>query len=198
MLKKFTLLACSATAVFAMHSAEININDKDLELGAAFDIGQFNDTVEPDTTFLGFNFLKGSDEHSADDADVENLYEANFLMKREVADSGVTFGIGVKANYSKVGDITFSTLPIGLEVGYTFPVEIPVYLGANLYYAPESLAFSDAESYLEYRLEVDVEVIERGSIVVGYRNIDTNVEINTRNEDVNFNKSAYFGFKFAF
>ena len=40
MLKKISLITVCAVSVFAMHNAEININDKDLEIGARLDMGQ--------------------------------------------------------------------------------------------------------------------------------------------------------------
>jgi len=196
MLKKLSLIALSAISAFAMHSAEININDKDLELRANIDLGQFNSTVEPDTTFVGFTYLNGNDDNA--NANISGYAEASFLMKREIQDSGVIFGIGIKSNYTKVRNESFMSIPLGLEVGYTLPVDIPVVFGAKIYYAPESLSFSNAESFLEYRTDVSIEVIEKGSLILGYRNIDTNIEISNTTIDANYNESAYFGFRFAF
>ncbi len=196
MLKKLGLITLSAVSAFAMHNAEININDKDLEIGAAFDLGQFSDTVEPDTTFVGFKYLNGAEENSNDDLDTNGYYEANFVMRREVQDSGVTFGIGVKTNYTKVADEHFMTIPLGLELGYSVESQIPMHIGAKVYYAPESLSLSDADGYLEYRIDVSVEIIERGSVVLGYRNLDLKFDIT--DDSINYNSSAYFGFRFAF
>jgi len=39
MLKKLTMLSVCAASAFALHTAEININNKDLEVGAQFDMG---------------------------------------------------------------------------------------------------------------------------------------------------------------
>ena len=198
MIKKSALILLSAASAFAMHTAEININDKDLELGAKFDLGQFNSTVEPDTTFVGFTYLNGDEANSEIVTDINGYLEANFLMKREIQNSGVTFGIGVKTNYTKANEYSFMSIPLGLEVGYNLPTAIPVSLGAKVYYAPESLSILDADSFLEYRLDVNIEIIERGSIVLGYRNIDTNFEVASNSSKLNYNSSAYFGFRFAF
>lgn len=51
MLKKISLIALGAVSAFAMHSAEVNINNSDLELSAKLDMGQFNESVKPDTIF---------------------------------------------------------------------------------------------------------------------------------------------------
>ena len=58
MLKKIGLLCAFSISVFAMHSAEININQKDLEFGLNIDMGQYNRGIEPDTTFVGVTYLK--------------------------------------------------------------------------------------------------------------------------------------------
>ncbi|MEA2098837.1 MAG: YfaZ family outer membrane protein [Campylobacterota bacterium] len=194
MLRKFSLIALSTISVFAMHSAEININDKDLELSAKFDLGQFGNTVEPDTTFLGFSYINGHEDNS--NTDINGYVETNFLMRREVENSGVMFGIGVKSNYTKINADRYITIPLGLELGYTLSTTIPITFGTKLYYAPESLAFSKAKSFLEYRFDATVAVIDTGSLLLGYRNIDTNME--NRYGTQTYNKSIYFGFRFAF
>ncbi len=198
MLNKIVLITVCAVSAFAMHTAEININDKDLEVGAKLDLGQFNSTVEPDTTFVGFTYLNGDEQNSEIQRDINGYLEANFLMRREIQDSGVTFGIGLKANYTKANDYSFMSIPLGLELGYRIPTAIPVSLNAKIYYAPESLSILDADSFLEYRLDVNIEIIERGFIVLGYRNIDTNYDVSGISSNLNYNSSAYFGFKFAF
>ncbi len=201
MLKKLSLVLASVVSAFAMHSAEININEKDLEISTKFDLGQFNETVEPDTTFVGVKYLNGSDDYSenenGDPVDVSGYVELNFLMKREVQNSGITFGIGVKANYTKVDEV-FISLPLGLEIGYNVPVSIPMTVGASVYYAPESLAITNADNYLEYRLEGSVELIERAAMVVGYRHLEMTFNVDGNTYDITYNDAAYFGFRFDF
>ena len=204
MFKKIGLILATSISVFAMHSAEININQKDLEFGLNLDMGQYNRGVEPDTTFLGIKYLKASDENSEDEdgetVDLKYFLELNFLIKQEIKSTGLKVGLGVKTNFSKVAGDTFMSVPIGLDVSYELPLKnfIPVEVGGEVYYAPESLSFSDAIEFLEYRIGVNLEVIERGSIFVGYRNLDTNYEISNVKSNITYNKSGYFGFKFEF
>lgn len=204
MLRKLGLLAATTISVYAMHSAEININEKDLEFGLNLDMGQYNRNIEPGTTFAGIKYLNANDENSASESgsivNTKYFVEANFLIKQEIKNSGLKFGLGVKANTSKVEDKTFMSIPIGIDISYKLPLNnfIPVEIGAVLYYAPQSLSFLDAESYVERRLGLNLEVIQRGSIFIGYRNIDTNYKISDSKYEVTYNKSAYFGFKFEF
>ncbi len=195
MLKIISVITFCAVSVFAMHSGEINLNDKDLELRAKFDIGQFNNSVEPHTMFIGGSFLNADSKHSSSDsADIDPYFEVNFLMMKEVGNSGMSIGMGGKVNFTK----DYSTIPLGLEFSYKIPATelIPMYLNGSLYYAPSVLSFSDADNYLEYRISYDVEVITNGLITVGYRSMDTNFE-DVRG-DFNYNESWYVGFKIGF
>jgi len=200
MLKKLGLISIAAVSAFAMNSAEININDKDLEATLSLDLGQVNKNVEPDTTFISFRALKGSDDHSTDkNADIKSFYEVNFLMIREFKTTGFKLGMGVKANYTgNANDDVFVTIPLGLETRYALPAEIPVTIGANIYYAPESLSLADANSFTEYRAFVNAEIIENASIVLGYRALYTEYKVNGVKTDSNLNKYGYFGFNFKF
>jgi len=192
MFKKLGLLAICGVSAFAMHSVELNINDKDLELGAKLDMGQFNDTTEPDTVFIGAKLLHAHEDHSDIDSDIHDYIEVNFLMQREMNDSGLSIGLGVKVNNTE----DFTTIPLGMEALYRLPTGsvIPMYIGASIYYAPEVLSMQDAKNFLEYRVGFDAELIKNAHVVAGFRNLDTNYEA----VNINYNKSIYAGFKFAF
>jgi hypothetical protein len=201
MLKKITLISLCAASAFALHTAEININDKDLEVAAKLDMGQFYRSAEPNTVFVGAAYLKGNEGHggafySNTDEKMEAFYELNFLMKREIARSGLSLGLGVKANHTK----DFTSIPLGIEAVYKLPLGlmIPLYLGGSAYYAPEVLSMDNAKDFQEYRVHFDIEVIKNGMVTLGYRTIETNYEYDSQVISVSYNKSAYAGFKFAF
>jgi len=195
MLKKLALVALFAVSAFGMHSAEVNINDTDLEISAKFDIGQFNSNVEPNTTFLGFRVVDADDTHGPKHGYKNDpYYEANFLMKKPLSNSGLSFGMGVKVNFTK----DFSSLPLGLEATYKLPASsfVPMYINGSVYYGPKVLSFGTADRYYEYRASYDVELIDNGRVTVGYRSLHTNYS--DARDDYIYNKSLYFGFKFLF
>ncbi len=196
MLKKaLGLFVLGTMPLWAFHVAEININDKDFEGSLKFDAGQFNETLIPDSLFFGFSYIKGSEKHSDDLSETEGLVGASFLMQQPLsAHPALTIGMGVKYHYTKVHDTSFSAIPIGLELMYALPVSLPLSLGGTFYYSPEVLSFDKAKNYIEYRGYVDAEVIERGHLIAGYRNIDINFEA----ADVDYNHAWYFGFRFQF
>jgi hypothetical protein len=201
MLKKVTLLTASALSVFAFHQAEININDKDLELSAKFDMGQFIESVEPDTTFVGVKFLNADKDNA--DLTVQKFdpyYEANFLVMRPIGNMGMKIGLGVKANYTK----SFTSIPLGLEFSYKMPFKtlVPMYLNGEIYYAPSVLSYQDGDSFMEYRISYDIELIKNAGLTLGYRNLDTNYVANKgyapQGGDFNYNSTWYAGFKVKF
>lgn len=190
MFKKISLVALSTVSVFAMHSAEININNSDLELSAKLDMGQFNENVEPATIFLGAKYLNADERHS-DVRNIDDYQEINFLMQKNV-NSDFRLGLGVKLNHTE----EFISIPLGLEAVYKLPVtsSVPFYVGASIYTAPEVLSFDEADSFLEYRLTLEAEAIQNGFITLGYRHMDTDY----KRGDVEYNDSLYFGLKFLF
>ena len=195
MLKKIVLISILTLSAYAMHSAEININDTDLELNAKLDIGQFNENVEPGTMFLGARFLNADKIHSSDKNYInDSYYEINFLMMRPVGESGISAGMGVKFNYTK----DFSSIPLGLEVSYAFhtPHILPMFFNGSAYYGPKVLSFGNADRFYEYCISYDIELIKNGRITLGYRSINTNYD--DYRGDYTYNKIFYGGFKFFF
>jgi len=199
MLKKIGLISLATASAFAMHTFEININDKDLGISAKFDVGQFGN-VEPGTTFIGAKVLNGSDSHSDIKNKITSFYEINFLKTKKMSNTPLYLGLGLKANYNKNDDKKFVSIPLGFEGIYKVPSTryVPITLNASIYYAPEVLSLEDANEFIEFGVNARFEVIENGLIVLGYRNIHTNYEINDHKKDIKYNSSAYIGFKFAF
>lgn len=195
MLKKIIIIAFMAVSAFANHTVELNLNEKDLEVAGRIDMGQFNMAVEPNTTFVGGKFLKAHEDHSSNkNVSLDPFYELNFLMMRDIGNSGMRVGMGVKLNYTN----KYATLPLGLEMEYKIPSSrvIPIYINGVFYYAPQVLSFHDAKDFLEYRVSVDIELIENGRITLGYRNLDTDYDVPSGS--FNYNESWYIGFKIGF
>jgi len=200
MLKIFTLITFSWISLFAMHSAEININKEDLELVGKLDMGQINHSVEPDTTFVGIRLVNG-DKVNSDRRRSENgsFIDLNFLLRNDTQIKGLAIGLGIKINYADSFSNDFVAIPLGLEAVYKLPLAnlIPMYIGGSIYYAPSVLSLADAEEFFEYKLNFDLAVIRNGYITIGYRSIDTNY-VAKKGGDYNYNSTGYIGFKFAF
>ncbi len=197
MLKKILFVMISVTSAFAFHIGELNINNKDIEAQLRFDMGQFNEQVDPHTTFLGLRYINADRDHSDYNKDPE-LFELNALMQREVGTlPELTLGLGVKLDLTDLGDEDYLAMPLGMEASYRLATDdfIPIHIGAHFYYAPEVLSFRDAKRYLEYKVDVDLELIPNGFITGGYRHIEVKYEHGSSQK---LNAAWFLGFKVYF
>jgi len=195
MLKKILLSLALSASLFAMHDASLNLNNDDIEINGNIDLGELNESDYPDAYFLTLGFLDVDNDESTDP-----LVSAGFMLRQDLNGvENMKFGIGFKGTYTKVENSKHMAIPINAELAYTLPLDIavPITLSAGLSYAPSVLSFKDADSYFEGRLEASVQIIEQGSVFVGYRKIDTDFE---RGEggDYEYNDTAYIGFKVRF
>jgi hypothetical protein len=197
MLKKVVLPILASASLMAMHQAEININDKDLETQLRLDMGQFNDATDPDTVFVGIRYINADKENSDYNEDPD-LLEFNFLMQKPMRDNdALTLGLGAKLVTTDYGNADFMASPLGLEGSAKLPLEgaVPVYLSGSAYFAPEVLSYKDAKQYFEYKFSLDAEIIDNGKVMAGYRNIETKYE---NSSSLKMNKGWFVGFKIAF
>jgi hypothetical protein len=192
MVKKLMIISLLSLSLFGAERASfgLNINNEDLEIeGRSSLINQLN-SLEYRNYYIDGNFIK---------ADDDNLYGLGFYVENSPAGhSNLTFGIGLRSIFSSNDklDKNFVAIPIQINAkARMYLGNLPKSsLGIKLAYAPSPLSFSDADSYFEYRVEVDMNVIQNIDVYIGYRNIDTDYDI----KDVNFNSSLYGGFKFLF
>ena len=201
MLKKVLLVSLiSALPVMAMHEVELNLNNKDLDLHLGLDMGQYNTSIEPENLMMNMRVLMGSQNNARLPFEREKnvLGEFGFLAQSTSAMApGLTMGMGVKLAYTYLESESVFTMPIGIEIDYVLPfnIPIPLHIGGLFYYAPEVLSFSSSTSYMEYQGNFDIEVMDRALITMGYRGIDTPVE---HQSNAYFNRSYFFGFKYKF
>lgn len=197
MLRIVLFIILGVTSAMAYHIGELNINNKDIEAQVRLDMGQFYDHVDPDTTYLGFRYLHGDADHSEFEDNIR-MFEINAMVQREVtALPALTLGMGIKLDYVDTKQEDFSALPLGMEATYRMDPDgfIPVRIGALIYYAPEVLSFSDSKRYLEYKVHVDLELIDNGFVTTGYRYLDTKFD---QGDGKELNTGLFLGFKVKF
>ena len=195
MLKKLGLITVCAVSVFAMHNADLNLNNKDLDFGVKFDMGQFNENIEPENVIVGARFLHADSANSSysSNSQMDDLLEISTLVQAKVPEGETIVGIGIKFNSAK----NYSSVPLGLEVKYNVGEEFPIYVKGSLYYAPEVLCQQDAKNFIEYKVEAGIQVMKNISTYLVYRSIDTNYD-SDNGGDKNYNKSTSLGIKFSF
>ena len=184
-MKKILLSALLSSALFAENTIGVNINSDDVEFQSRI---MMNDILQTSSTSIF-------------------LTNVNILMTDD--DTLVSAGLGVYNNYTQIDGLAFGlglnpvfadnfvAIPFFIEGLYVFPTDniFPkTSLSAKIQYAPGILSFSDADSYKEFRAEVDFEIIPSMSIYTGYRNIETNYNYG----DLDFSDNFYGGLKYSF
>jgi len=189
MIKKITLFILLINLnVFAVEKASLglNINPNDLEVEGRSTLAFTNDNP----TFRDF-YINGNLINSD-----ETLFGLGFFVENSPTNyQNISFAIGLRTIYSNYGNDNFIAIPIMVGAkARMFLGDLPKsHLGFKFAYAPSPLSFQDASSYTEYRIEVDMSVIDNVNLYLGYRSINTNY----KKTDLSYNSSAYLGFKFV-
>ena len=169
----------------AQSSVGLDINSEDVEVLGSFDL---NPTIGYTG---GTNFIINADylHNENNDLFTIGLSGENSLE----AAPGLIFGFGFKTAFSE----DFMAFPLLGKVKYILPFDsdIPTTsVLASYAYAPSVLTFLDGDTYSEFRLDADIEVISNIHVFVGYRNIYTDYETH----EYQLNDSYYGGLKLSF
>ena len=174
-----------AGSLHADNTMGIDINKNDVELFASLNINTLANYADGTTYILDVNYL-----HS----DNDNMSQVGFSGQNNLQGiEGLTFALGLKGVLAS----DFLAFPLFAKGIYDLPLidAIPTTSVALTFaYAPKVLSFRDTLSYLEWRLEVDMEVVPNVHAFTGYRNIDTEYDY----RDKTFNDSVYLGMKLSF
>jgi len=196
MLKKLLILtllfSIPAFARAERGSLGLNVNSDNLELEGRISLATRTDRIEYRNFYLDANFINGDDD---------TLWGLGFYVENSPHQyQNLEFSFGLRSVFTGNDklDKSFIALPIviGGKARMYFQNIPKSALGIKLAYAPKPLTFSDGESYLEFRIQADMEIIDNIDIYLGYRNIGTDYK--GKGEDVTFNSAPYIGFKFVF
>lgn len=186
----FGLLFFVSEAVASEKSVALNINDDDLEVAMFLE----SDISRNSKIVYELSGLSAVDEF-------DNKYSTALVGIENIGLTdlkGIIFGLGFNAHtlYNDDTEDTFSALALRARVGYVLPVMIKTTISGVVNYAPESLCFSgDIEKYTNTKVEAEVDVIDGGRVVVGYRNIVYGLD---GGDDYKYNSAVYGGFKLVF
>ena len=184
-MKRSVFSAFLLASLLQASSIGLNVNSDDVEIEGKMDITSAIGYGSGTTYFLSGDYLHTNN----DDLVVAGFGASNTLSGAE----GLTFTLGLEGVF---GD-NYVAMPFFGEAALRLPLDEPVpatTLSAKLSYAPSVLSFVDADQFLEYRFEADMEVISNIHIYGGYRNIDTDYDT----YNYNLNDSWYGGLKISF
>jgi len=178
-------LLLTAYSLHAERSVGLDINSKDVEVITSFSLNQLNYYTDGTNYVIDASYLH-TEENTLTTVGIsgENAFQGV---------QGLSLSFGLKAAIAS----NFIALPLYAKAIYRLPINDripPTYLSTSFAYAPSVLSFRDAESYTEFRLEADMEVISNIHIFTGYRNINTEL-IDT---DTSWDNHFYAGLKLSF
>ena len=169
----------------AQSNIGLNINDEDLEVSASIDLNALTYYSDSTSYTLDASYL----HTDGDDLITLGVNAESSFQGVE----GLALGLGIKSVFAD----NFIAVPLFAKAKYTLPFNYSIpttSVATSLAYAPSVLTFRDGESYTEFRVEADMEIITNVHLFTGYRNIDTEYDT----YDKTFNNSFYGGMKLSF
>lgn len=184
-MKKLFLSAFLILGMLKADSIGLNINSDDVEIQGILNI---NNTIGYGS---GIDYeISGNYLHTEND----DLFKAGFSASSPLSGAeGLKLTFGIEAVFME----DYVAMPLFGQASLRLPLDEPIpatSLTLRVDYAPSVLSFIDADNYLEYRFEADMEVITNIHLFGGYRNIDTNYDA----YDYTMNDSWYGGLKISF
>ena len=189
-LLKNSILALSLLTgtLSAQNLVGLNINDTDLELQGSFIMNNAFGMSNDAAYVANVNYLHGEEN---------DLFTAGLGVYQSYGDvDGLLFGLGLETVFAD----DFVSIPFFIHAMYVLPFVqyFPkTSVSGKVLYAPSVLTFSEGESYLEYRAEIDFDIISNMSIYGGYRSIEAEYSSAISNEYKDHD-SFYGGLKYSF
>jgi len=82
-------------------------------------------------------------------------------------------GLGARAVYVGIEPLDASAVALGGRVRFS-PVH-RVGVGGSVFHAPDIVAYGDAESYTEYSVRLDYQLLPQGFVYLGYRKMELGI-----------------------
>lgn len=189
MFKKIVIanvLSCSL--MFGNGLADININNKTVQLGVEYSLENSFNLKSNSNYFFAANYLRSeSDKNNS----AQTLASVGVKMMNPYVDNyGFSFGLGIKGVVADNSENTFVALPLGIFASYM--INDQFHVDSEFDYAPKVLAFSDGENYKEWNAKLNFKLIENGYLYLGSRGIKTSY---SDDKKVSYDNSLFFGFK---
>ncbi len=170
LMSKIKVLA--ALGAFIVIPGQINANEIEAAISDAMVDFRFTSDFEQD--FMGrFAFMYSEDEEGKGDSEVENtLLSYTFGTQGRRQNLDISLGgrlylmdLDVEGGQDGTG--------VGLALGFGVSAEIvpKLSVGVEAFYSPDILTGGDLDSTTDVELRLGYQVIENGSVFVGYRNL---------------------------
>ncbi len=193
MIKKIAVGSILASSLlFASNSAEININNNTLELGGDFFLNDMYNLNDDSNYFLTARYL--SSEDSGNKVSSQKLITTGFkIVNPYIDDKGFSLGMGIDAVWAD--NYTDNFYAIALKISGTYNINEQLSTDAEVAYSPKVITYGGGDNYKSGNVKLNYKIIDNGYVYIGARSIKTTY---TDGTEVDFDTSAYFGYKVQF
>ena len=191
----FIIVGC----VQAENNLGMNLNNRDIEVHATWDIKSMTDIANQTHYYLYASLLHEDNSNNAYKklSNGINIVQAGFFAQNSFqsdASTLLSFGMKVVSTKDYIAMVPSGRAEFFLDLS---PESLPTSLVGEFSYAPSLLNFMDALNYLDFKLEADVEIIPNIVLYAGYRYIDAQYISSSDHTDF-FNNNLYAGMKITF
>lgn len=109
-----------------------------------------------------------------------------------------SFGLGAQIYMASVDSLDegLTALALGGGVKYYIPANMPIALGGELFFAPSITTTGDGDSFLDFRVRAEVELLPSATAFVGYRSLSS--EFDGDVDDYDIDDNLHLGIRLQF
>ncbi len=108
-----------------------------------------------------------------------------------------SFGLGGRIYFAALDepDVSVGALALGAGARYLIPGNIPMAVGADLFYAPGITTFSDGDDMLDLKIRFEADVLPSATAFIGWRNVMVSIE---DGPDYDIDENVHLGIRILF
>lgn len=191
MARSFAPLKTALSASMVLFACASTASELDLRINNDSLVGQVNFDAESSSLEYGLGYFYKDDD--------ESVHLFNFDLhatgQTAIGNLPTTLKIGLQANYFKEDELKASAAGVGGTARVNLPDVPGLAIETEIHYAPDILSFSDAESFLRSRFQVNYRIIETADVIGGFRYIRAKFEDTGSHK---FDSGAFIGVRLSF
>lgn len=179
-----------------------------LSLATAVSADEIDINLWDESAYIGYAHQFPIKEHFAANASGSILWNTD---DNQVLSLGLTgskpfdeyipptiFSLGLKGFYAHFDGFDALAIALGGGARIAMPIDFPIYISGEVYFAPAITTYQDSENFLFYTTALEYGVTERGSIYFGYRKVTSELDTSDRSDNVVIDSSFMAGIRFLF
>lgn len=186
---KYPLGLIAASCLAFSHTAMAT--DFDLRISDDTVQGAFSVHSDESEVMLGIGYLY---KDASTSINVLNI-DMHAKGQTAIANLPTTVGVGIQGNVFKQDSFNGSAVGIGGTVRINLPDAPGLSIESEAHYAPDILAYNDADDFTRFRLQTNYRIISNADVSFGYRYLNAGVK---DGGDETLESGVFLGMKLKF